>query len=122
MFLVGTPEAIYDFADYIYRNASRPVALPVSKAWQTRSGSILAMKESLQSASVLYTTDTADWDCENYEWIEIPAELDTAKRRLSARIPAGAEYFFVNGLSSEGTLFSSSMRKVEADPAFEGLS
>jgi len=112
------PESIYHFADYVTGNASQAIVFQFeSLANQERIN--YSYQGALQSASVLYTTDTADWDCENYEWIEIPANLDTSARRVTARIPAGTEYYFVNGLSSEGTLFSSSMRKVEADPTFE---
>ena len=72
----------------------------------------------MESASILYTTDTVDWVCDNYNWIEIPAELDTSDQTVTARIPNEAQYYFVNGISNNGTLFSSSMRKAEPDPKF----
>ncbi len=111
------PEAIYRFADYICKGGSRPVQFKF-ESLANRSRVNYSYEGELQLASLLYTTDTADWDCDNYKWMEIPALLDTASKRVSARLPDEAQYFFVNGISMEGTLSSSSMRKVEDDPAF----
>jgi len=111
------PAGIYQFADYITENASKPLAFNFEGlANQQRVN--YGYEGELHSASLFYTTDTSDWDCENYEWIEMPVEVDTAAKRISARLPADALYYFVNGLSTEGILHSSAMRKVEDDPSY----
>ncbi|MCP4310160.1 MAG: prolyl oligopeptidase family serine peptidase [Bacteroidetes bacterium] len=111
------PEAIYQFADYITGSASRPIAFTFEGLANLKRVNY-GYEGELISASLFYTTDTSDWDCENYEWIEIPVELDTAAKRVSARIPENTLYYFVNGVSVEGSLYSSSMRKVETDSGF----
>lgn len=111
------PEAIYRFADYITRGAQKPVTFSFENLANLQRVNY-RYEGGLQTASLFYTRDTSDWDCENYEWIEMPVELDTAAQRISARIPEDALYFFVNGRNTEGSLCSSSMRKVEPDSAF----
>jgi len=112
-----SPEAIYEFADYITGTASRPLVFNFESLANLQRLNY-GYEGELLSASLFYTTDTADWDCENYEWHTLPLEVDTAAQRLSARLPENALYYFVNGVSKEGTLYSSSMRQVEDDPAF----
>ncbi len=111
------PESIYDFADYICRNGSQPVRFNFESL--RNNGKVnFSYEGDLQSASLLYTTDTADWDCDNYQWMAVPAELDTTEQNVTVKIPIDAQYYFVNGISGEGNLYSSSMHKVEFDPAF----
>lgn len=111
------PESIYQFADYITGKASMPISFKF-ETLANKQRVNYSYEGELETASLYYTTDTSDWDCENYEWIEMPVELDTAVHCLCARIPSDAQYYFVNGLSQEGILHSSSMRKVEDDPAY----
>lgn len=105
------PSSIYYFADYITRGDIPPIKFSTSVL--EKNGMLsYSYLGNMEEAFIYYTVDTSDWDCKNYEWKEVFANINLAETLITGRLPSGALYYFVNGITSGGMLFSSPMQKV----------
>lgn len=88
------PEEIHAFANSILTEGP-PLARIVD---QGRTGTdVWAKFESTQpivKAELNFTRDTGKW--QGRKWESIPADVDTAKRRVSAKLPEGATVWYLN--------------------------
>lgn len=98
------PEEIYAFADSIVKNG---VSLPkMGKPKPTVDGHAevsFSSKTVIQSAKLLYTTETAAWPTR--KWNQVPAEVSESS--ISATIPEGATALFFNVTDERGLMVSS---------------
>jgi len=63
---------------------------------------------TVNQALLYYTTDTADWQKDNYEWLLLIANLDTSAKVASAQIPDDAVAYFMNiNNTNSGVMYSS---------------
>ena len=98
------PEEIRAFADSILQNGP-----PLARiAAQGRDGDkVWARYESRQpiaKAELNFTKDTGVW--KQRKWETAAAELDAAKHKVTATIPAGATVFYLNLLDEQGLVVS----------------
>jgi len=98
------PEEIYHFADYVTKNGEAPVTFRIRK-------NSIKFKGKLSKAVLYYTTDTADWDAESYEWLKTSAQFSNSDKTINVNIPEEAVYYFVNGIDSYGLMYSSLMKR-----------
>ena len=101
-------EVIYRFADYITKEGEAPLTLSYSKG----EGTIIDYKGKVSDAVAYFTTDTANWGGNNYQWIETGAIVSKSDKTISAKLPDSALYYFINATSAEGVMYSTPMRKV----------
>lgn len=104
-----TPNSIYAFADYVVRGGSKPF-LVYSIELTARGEATFSYEGDIAKAEIYATTDTADWSCDKYEWTKIPAVIDSEDKIIKGNLPWGTKYYFVNGTSSTGVMFSSPMQ------------
>lgn len=107
-----TPEEIYFFAGYICLEEIQPIKITHQIIHE--DGTVyFHYQGSICQAKLYYTTDTADWNCNNYEWIEKEALVNTDEHFIVGSIPPGTQYYFVNGITDEGYFYSAPMEKVK---------
>ncbi len=107
-----TPEVIYHFADYITKKGIKPPEF-ILKGLQSNGKMECGANRELEKAAIYYTKDTADWDCKNYQWNEITGQVSDLGKTISAFLPEGTEYFFINGTVTNGMMYSSPMFRKE---------
>ena len=105
------PASIYSFADSIISMGGKPFTATAEE--QHQNGDIkFSYVVDIVDAYIYYTIDTVDWDCNNYEWRKLKASVDQAEKKIEGTLPAGTQYYFVNGTDDNGLLYSSPMQKV----------
>lgn len=101
------PKEIYDFADYVTRNGQAPRAISIDNLMG--STMTASYQGHIQSAVLYYRTDTTTWVHTDYEWLEKSTQLVKGKSLITAELPKDAKCFFINALTSDGSLYSSPM-------------
>jgi dienelactone hydrolase/membrane-bound inhibitor of C-type lysozyme len=104
------PLEIYAFADYVTgrRNQYPEIQIAVSENSKIHG----KVKGSLTEAFCYYTTDTADWQCNNYQWLMNQVEVNRETGTIKTTVPDNALYFFVNVVSADGLTVSSPMQRI----------
>jgi hypothetical protein len=106
------PETIYKFADYIVKGGNKPPEITFENL--DINGNLTYSFTGILSEAKLYVAlDTSNWECENYKWTEKPAIVDQVNKIISCSIPQETEYFFINGITDEGIMYSTPMKRVE---------
>lgn len=99
------PEEIRAIADSVLRRGA-PLARVTAhgrkgdEAWAT-----FESKTRIAKAELNFTKDTGAW--QKRVWETIPANLDAAKRKATATVPAGATVFYFNLADDRGLVVSS---------------
>ena len=105
------PEAIYNFADYITKTGSNPVSVVLKKISKKNQLTYKYTGGSIKKAALYYTTNAKDWDYESYKWIKVPIVLSDSKNIIKTKLPKDAQYFFINVITTDNLMYSSSMVK-----------
>ncbi len=105
------PRTIYAFADYITGNQKKPIRSRFIDLNKER-GLTYTYQGELSESYLYYTTHTADWGRDNYEWKETSTKINTTQNTIKAILPEDAVAYFINTLDTEGNLYSSPMRLV----------
>ena len=105
---------VYDFADYITKGIEEA---PLTYIQEIKNDLELSYSYNylgtVDEAKLLYTTDTVDWDKNNYEWTELAATIDTNSKEVSVELPYDAVAYFMNIENTvDNSIFSSPMKKV----------
>lgn len=99
------PEEIHAFADYYLK--SGPALVQVGRV--KRSGDVVTMKYKsvtpVTKAVLNYTLDSTQW--KKRLWSAAPAELDAAKHRVKAKLPAGVTAFYIDVIDQRNLIVSS---------------
>ncbi|MGJ8744026.1 T9SS type A sorting domain-containing protein [Polaribacter sp.] len=104
------PEEIYDFADYITKNGTAPLKVVVN---DVSEDSVTASFEGdVKSAVLYYTGEVASWEQDSYDWLVIDAQVAEATNTITATLPEGTKYFYINVFNSEERMYSSTMEEV----------
>lgn len=102
-------QEVYEFADFITQSGTAPIKISIDNV---DSISVLASYQgSVNSAVLCYTTDSMDWVYTDILWHEKQAEVVPDVSQITAELPAGTQYFFINVTTNEGLLYSSPMEK-----------
>ncbi len=102
------PEEIYSFADYVVKGSVEPLSFKKKDI-----GNTFYFNGEIDKAVAYYTTDTANWSAEAYDWIESEAEISASDKTITTKLPEEAQYFFVNGITKDDKIYSSLMVKVK---------
>lgn len=99
------PEEIHAFADYYLK--SGPALVQVGEV--KRKGDAVTMKYKsvtpVTKAVLNYTLDSSQWN--KRLWSAAPAELDAAKHRVKATLPAGVTAFYIDVIDQRNLIVSS---------------
>ena len=106
-------QEVYEFADYITKNGTAPVKVSIDVVDSTTA--LASYQGSIDSALLIYTTDSMNWDYTSLVWTEKKAVVDSGLSQISSEIPKGTQFFFINVYTSEGFIFSSPMKKALFD-------
>ena len=101
------PSEIYDFADYITRKGPAPATISIDNL----SDNVItaSFQGNIQQAELYYRTDDDTWVHTEVEWLKAGAEVLEGKSQITAELPKDTKYFFVNGSTEAGSLYSSPM-------------
>lgn len=102
------PEEIYSFADYVVKGGNKPILFKEKETENT-----LNFESEINKAVAYYTSDTADWSAKAYKWIAAEAIVSESNKTITTELPEGAQYFFVNGITKDGMMYSSPMLRVK---------
>lgn len=88
------PEEIHAFANQILRKEKPLPSIvkqghSVDEAWAEFESQV-----SIKTAELAFTRDGGKW--QDRKWESVPAQIDSAGRRISAKLPADAKVFFLN--------------------------
>jgi dienelactone hydrolase/membrane-bound inhibitor of C-type lysozyme len=104
------PLEIYEFADYVTGSRDQYPEIQITVSENSKIHG--KVKGSLTEAFCYYTTDTADWQCKNYQWMVNQVEVNREKGTIKTTVPDNALYFFVNVVSADGLTVSSPMQRI----------
>lgn len=99
------PEEIYRFADYVTKRGERPVRLRTNN----KNKKIIEFEGAVNEAFAFYTSDTADWNADNYDWIKANAFISKNSKTITPELPDDAFYYFINAFTDGVGMYSSSM-------------
>ncbi|WP_339711639.1 acetylxylan esterase [uncultured Kriegella sp.] len=108
------PKTIYAFADYVTNRGEAP-RLPKFKSLNKKNELLYRSQGKVEQAFLYYTTDTADWGRDSYEWKQVTARLSDSGKTISASLPPKAVAYFINTIDSRESIYSSPMRFVKSD-------
>ncbi|MBU2950913.1 T9SS type A sorting domain-containing protein [Tamlana agarivorans] len=112
------PEEIYDFADYMTNNGDAPLSISVDDV--TGNTVTASYQGQAKSAVLYYTTYVGNWEQGSYTWLEAPVNLNTTSNEITADIPNGTKYFYINVTSTEDFMYSSPMEEFIQEVAQTG--
>ncbi|MGJ8762177.1 MAG: T9SS type A sorting domain-containing protein [Polaribacter sp.] len=104
------PEEIYDFADYITKNDIAPLKVIFNNVSEDSVSA--SFEGNVKRAVLYYTSEVASWEQDSYDWLVIDAAVDEATNTITASLPEGTKYFYVNVFNSEERMYSSTMEEV----------
>ena len=111
------PQEIYHFADYITQAGSSPLTVTIDSV--TGSDIVASHEGSIQSATLYYTTDPADWSQDGYSWQAVEIALTANSNVLNTTVPDDAQYFFINVTSTDDYMYSSPMESLITEVTVE---
>ncbi len=109
------PQEIYHFADYITKNGHKPLSVSIDSVM---GKSVFASFEGVAKSAVLfYTLDTGTWVQDEYEWLQMDLELNAETAQMMAVLPDYTQCFYINVVTDEDYMYSSTMEKSNLPPA-----
>ncbi|HTI50608.1 MAG TPA: acetylxylan esterase, partial [Planctomycetaceae bacterium] len=98
------PEEIHAFANSILKNGP-PLATITAQGREGRDVWLTyTSKTGIAKAELNFTRDSGKW--QDRKWESIPAELDTANAKVTARLPEGVTVYYLNAIDAEGLAVS----------------
>lgn len=111
------PEEIYQFADYITQAGSKPITVTIDSI--SGNDVVASHDGNIQSATLYYTLDSADWSQTGYSWLSKDIALSGNSNTLHTTVPDEAQYYFVNVTSINNSMYSSPMESRFTEVAVE---
>ena len=102
------PVEIYSFADYLVKGGNMPLIFN-----EKETENAFKFEGEISKTVTYYTSDTADWSDKAYKWIETEAIVSESNKTITTKLPEGAQYFFVNGITKDNMMYSSPMVRVK---------
>ena len=90
------PIDIYEFANYITKGSRKTLEYTSFDKQDNQLTYTYDYTGTVNKASLLYTTNVADWAKNSYTWNIIDANLDTDQKKVTATLPSNAKAYFVN--------------------------
>jgi dienelactone hydrolase len=104
------PEEIYEFADYITQGSTAPLKVTIDSVSENTVSA--SYEGDVLRAELYYTTEVTTWEQDSYDWLLVNAEVTAATNTITATLPEGTKYFYINVFNSEDLLYSSPMEEI----------
>ncbi len=98
------PEEIRAFADSLLKNGPPLARITAQGREGDTAWAEFESRQPMAGAELNFTKDTGVW--KQRKWETIPADLDAAKHRVSATVPAGTTVFYLNLLDAQKLVVS----------------
>jgi len=98
------PEEIFAYADAHLRGGRALVKVTKQGASPGEARAVYAKQTRPVRAELCYTRDVGKW--QDRKWETLPAEIDDAGHRVSARVPSEARVYYLNLVDERGLIVS----------------